>query len=129
MFLRRALVEGVGPFDERLGLGPDSTWASGEEIDYLVRALELGARIEYDPDVVVLHEPRTFGPEALRAVGRRDGGSVGFILRKHRYGPRVVARMLVRPVGGIVVSLARHDPARARFHAATLRGRLEGLRG
>lgn len=132
-FLRRELVESVGGFDEQLGLGSGSTssasWSSGEEIDYLVRALDSGARIEFDPSLIVLHELRTFTAEELRAVGLRDGGSVGYILRKHRYPLRVVARMLVRPVGGVVVSLVRRDLARARFHAATLRGRLTGLRG
>ena len=128
MFLRRHVVERVGAFDEQLGLGSGSRWSSGEEIDYLVRALDSGARIEYDPSLIVHHELRTFTPEELRAVGLRDGGSVGHILRKHRYPSRVLARMLVRPVGGVVVSLARRDLARARFHAATLRGRLAGLR-
>ncbi len=127
-FLRRQVVERVGEFDEQLGLGSGSKWSSGEEIDYLVRALDSGARIEFDPSLNVLHELRTFTTEELRAVGRRDGGSVGYILRKHRYPPRVVARMLVRPVGGTVVSLARFDVARARFHAATLRGRVAGLK-
>ena len=128
MFLRREVVERVGAFDEQLGLGSGSRWSSGEEIDYLVRALDSGARIEFDPSLIVLHELRTFTAEELTAVGRRDGGSIGYILRKHRYPPRVVARMLVRPVGGVLVSLARLDIARARFHAATLRGRLAGLR-
>lgn len=128
MFLRREVVERVGAFDERLGLGSSSRWTSGEEIDYLVRALDSGARIEVEPGLIVIHELRTFTPEELRAVGLRDGGSVGYILRKHSYGRRVVGRMLVRPVGGIVASLARFDVARARFHAATLRGRLTGLR-
>jgi len=127
-FLRRQVVERVGEFDEQLGLGSGSKWSSGEEIDYLVRALDSGARFEFDPSLIVFHEQRTFTTEELRVVGRRDGGSVGYILRKHRYPPRVVARMLVRPVGGIVVSLARFDVARARFHAATLRGRFAGLR-
>ncbi len=126
-FLRRELVERIGAFDERLGLGSGSSCASGEEIDYLVRALALGTRIDYDPALVVLHEQRTFTPEELRAIGRRDGGSVGYILRKHCYPARIVARMLVRPVGGILVSLTRRDVPRARFHAATLRGRLAGL--
>ena len=127
-FLRREVVERVGPFDEQLGLGSGSRWSSGEEIDYLVRALDSGARIEFDPSLIVLHELRTFTAEELRAVGLRDGGSVGYILRKHRYPWRVVARMLIRPLGGILVSLIRLDVARARFHAATWRGRLTGLR-
>jgi glycosyltransferase involved in cell wall biosynthesis len=116
IFLRRDLVRRVGPFDERLGL-PTS---SGEEIDYLIRALETGARIEYDPTVVVEH-PRKDAD--LARVGARDGASIGYILRKHGYPPSVVARMLLRPAGGAVL-----HPRRARFHLATLRGRLQGYR-
>jgi glycosyltransferase involved in cell wall biosynthesis len=116
IFLGRKLVERVGPFDERLGL-PAS---SGEEIDYLIRALDAGARIEYDPAIVVEH-PRKDADLAL--VGARDGSSVGYILRKHDYPPSTVARMLLRPAGGAVL-----HPRRARFHLATLRGRLQGYR-
>jgi len=56
-------------------------------------------------------------------VGARDGASLGYILRKHRYPRRTVLRMLVRPAGGVVL-----DPRHAGFHLATLRGRLRGYR-
>jgi hypothetical protein len=56
-------------------------------------------------------------------VATRDGESIGYLLRKHAYPKRVVARMLVRPAGGAVL-----HPRRARFHLATLRGRLVGYR-
>jgi glycosyltransferase involved in cell wall biosynthesis len=125
IFLRREVVERVGPFDERLGLGSPEPWASGEEIDYLVRAVRAGARIEYDPSLVVLHDVGTDDP----ATGFRDGASVGYLLRKHGYPARTAARMLVRPLGGAVISLGRRDAGRARFYAATLRGRIRGLRG
>jgi len=111
VFLRRGVIERVGAFDEQLGL-PSS---SGEEIDYLIRAVDAGARIEYDPTLVVLH-PRK--PIDLVAVGARDGASIGYILRKHGYPPRVLLRMLLRPAAGVLL-----DPRRARFHLATLRGR------
>jgi GT2 family glycosyltransferase len=111
IFLRREVVERVGPFDERLGL-PES---SGEEIDYLIRALDAGAHVEYDPSIVVDH------PRKDADVAGRDGESIGFLLRKHRYPPRTVARMLLRPAGGIVL-----QPRRARFHGATLLGRVRG---
>jgi glycosyltransferase involved in cell wall biosynthesis len=122
IFLRREIVERVGAFDERLGLGSSEPWSSGEEIDYLIRALRGGARIIYDPSLTVHHEA------GVRDIGFRDGASVGYLLRKHRYPLRTVARMLVRPAGGTVVSLAKLDRTRARFHAATLRGRLRGYR-
>ena len=117
IFLRRRVVERVGPFDERLGL-PSS---SGEEIDYLIRALDSRARIEYDPSLVVEHPQKQ---RDLAEVGARDGASVGYLLRKHRYPARVVARMLLRPAAGVLV-----HPRRASFHLATLRGRIGGYRG
>jgi glycosyltransferase involved in cell wall biosynthesis len=117
IFLRRRVVERVGPFDESLGL-PGS---SGEEIDYVIRALDAGARIEYDPTLVVEHPAKQAD---LGSLGARDGASIGYILRKHRYPRRVLARMLVRPAAGIVA-----DPRRARFHLETLRGRVRGYRG
>ncbi len=122
IFLRREVVEQVGDFDERLGLGSSEPWSSGEEIDYLIRAVRSGARIRYDPSLTVRHDDRGFG------VGSRDGASSGYLLRKHRYPKWTVARMFVRPVGGVLVSLARRDLGQARFQAATLRGRLRGYR-
>jgi glycosyltransferase involved in cell wall biosynthesis len=116
IFLRRDLVERVGTFDEALGLPS----GSGEETDYLIRALDAGARIEYDPAIVVEHARKDVD---LSVVGARDGASLGYILRKHRYPRRTVTRMLVRPAGAVVL-----DPRRAGFHLATLRGRLHGYR-
>jgi glycosyltransferase involved in cell wall biosynthesis len=118
IFLRRSVVERVGTFDESLGLPA----ASGEEFDYLVRALDSGARIEFDPSLVVEHDQK---PDA-DAYGAREGVSLGYILRKHHYPKRTVMRLLIRPVGGTVVALAHMDRRRARFQLDTLRGRLRG---
>ena len=125
IFLRRPLVERIGRFDERLGLGSGEPWSSGEETDYLIRALRLGARIEYDPALVVEHDVR----ENDTPIGLRDGASVGYLLRKHGYPARTVGRMLARPAGGAALSLARLDPTTASYRLATLRGRLRGYLG
>jgi len=121
IFLRRRTIERVGEFDEALGLPS----ASGEEVDYLIRAVDLGARIEYDPDLVVVHPDKRVD---RTTVGARDGASLGYILRKHRYPLRTVGGMLGRPVGGAVLALARRDRPAAAFHVSTLRGRLRGYR-
>ncbi len=125
IFLRREVVERVGPFDERLGLGSGERWSSGEEIDYLIRAVRRGARIEYDPSLIVEHDVRADDAR----IGFRDGASIGYLLRKHAYPARVVGRMLVRPAGGALASLARLDGDAARYRLATLRGRLRGYFG
>jgi glycosyltransferase involved in cell wall biosynthesis len=127
-FLRRSVVAEVGAFDERLGLGSGTPWSSGEEIDYVARALATGAQVEYDPTLVVNHALRRPAAHERRAVGRRDGGSVGHVLARQRFPARIVARMFVRPVGGVAVSLVRLDLDEARFNAAALRGRLAGYR-
>jgi len=129
IFLRGAVVARVGAFDERLGLGSGTPWSSGEELDYVLRAIRSGARVVYDPAVTVTHARKRYTASELRAVGHRDGASVGWMLRRHGYGGRSAARMLLRPVGGIGASLLRGDLTRASFHAATLRGRVRGYVG
>jgi hypothetical protein len=128
MFLRAPLVAQVGRFDEELGLGAATPWTSGEEIDYLLRGLDTGARIEYDPGLVVTHPDENVSPSARRSLATRDGASIGYILRKHEYPKRVVGRMFIRPIGGALVALARGDRAQAAFQLSTLRGRLLGYR-
>jgi GT2 family glycosyltransferase len=123
LFLRRGLLERVGGFDEALGLGSGNPWSSGEEVDLVIRSVRAGARIAYDPELTVIHETAKLD----RRLGYRDGASVGYLLRKHRYPWRVRARMLVRPVGGLLLSLVQGDLPRARYHLATLRGRVAGL--
>ncbi len=128
IFLRRDVVDHVGAFDEKLGLGAGSPWSSGEEIEYLVRAMDAGFRIEYDPSLRVMHDVKQLVPAALRAAGSRDGASVGYILRKHAYPATTVASKLARPAAGALIALARGDRARAGFHLATLRGRATAYR-
>ena len=125
IFLRLSLVHRIGSFDEQLGLGSGTPWSSGEETDYLVRAVKGGANIHYDPALEVVHDEK----QATETLGAQEGAGIGYILRKHRYPPRTVTRMLIRPVGGALVALLRIDLARARFHLSTLRGRVLGYRG
>lgn len=127
-FVRRSLLDRVGPFDERLGLGSGTPWSAGEDVDLIVRALRADAQARHDPSLVVHHPLREPTGDELVAVGRRDGASVGFLIGRHRLGRRVLARMLARPVGGVAAALARGDVARARFHGATWRARLRGYR-
>ena len=97
------------------------------EIDFLARALHAGARIEYDPSLVVTHPVKTPSPDELVALGRRDGGSLGYILTANRYPAATVLRLLVRPFIAAVAFGVLLDGTRARFQLATLGGRLRGL--
>ncbi len=128
LFVRRALLERIGGFDERLGLGAASPWTSTEDVELIVRALRAEARVEHDPSLVVVHPLRDPTAAELVTLATRDGGSVGFVLGLHAVGPLVLTRMFTRPLGGAVLALVRGDTAQARFNATTWRARLRGYR-
>jgi glycosyltransferase involved in cell wall biosynthesis len=128
LFVRRTLLERIGGFDERLGLGAASPWTSTEDVELIVRALRTGGHVEHDPSLVVVHPLRDPTAAELVELATRDGGSVGFVLGLHTVGPLVLARMFTRPLGGAGLALVRGDTAQARFNAKTWRARLRGYR-
>jgi len=126
MFLRRSLAQNQ-PFDETLGVGAGSPWGAGEETDYLLRAVERGSAIHYDPTLGVWHRGRS-GPfsEQIYQKARSYGCGVGRVLRKHRSPAYSVATHLIRPFGGALLFLGMGQPERARYHWSIFRGRLSG---
>ena len=83
IFLRQDVVARVGAFDEALGLGSGTPWSSGEEIDYLVRALQVGARIEYDPSIAITQRLLLAHRVADARSSRRGNAHVGHPLGLH----------------------------------------------
>ncbi|WP_242090042.1 glycosyltransferase [Curtobacterium sp. DN_7.5] len=128
LFLRRDVVERVGDFDEMLGSGSGTPFGAGEETDYVLRALALGAVIDYRPELRVYHpEWRDEGPEReVLAKVRRYNRGFGRVLRKHhRWGE--AAFWIGRSCAAVLVAFVARDSGRARFQVAQLRGRLEGF--
>lgn len=65
----RSWFERIGLYDERLGAG--SPGGGGEDMDLLYRLLRAGARIRYEPDVLIFHERQT---KARRLATRSSYG-------------------------------------------------------
>jgi glycosyltransferase involved in cell wall biosynthesis len=130
IFLRRAVVERVGPFDETLGLGSGTAYGSGEETDYVIRALRAGFRIEFVTDVVVRHpNPEEHIDRATLRKTYRYGCGMGRVLTKHRYPLWFKARALARPLGGAMLSLSSLRFLPAYLHWKRCVGRLRGMVG
>lgn len=126
-FLRRESIGGVW-FDKSLGVGAGTAWGSAEGTDYLLRLLNQGAALYYNPDLVVVHA--SFVPPYATMAARRAysyGCGMGRVLRKHRYPLWSRMKYLVRPLGGMVLSLIRWRLPEAKYRWSTFRGRLEGL--
>jgi glycosyltransferase involved in cell wall biosynthesis len=126
-FLRRSTITAVGEFAEELGLGAGTPWASGEESDYLLHALESGFTIYYEPSLFVHHEsPRLLGGDVERRAAHARGFGHGEVLRRHRYPLWFVAYRVLQLVAGSAAFLLRGRVADARYYLAMALGRARG---
>lgn len=116
-------------FDETMGLGPNTTWPAGEDFDFIVRAIQLGCRVHYEPTLRVFHE-RTREDVATpdREQGYSYGLGMGRALRKAAVPWWFGAYLCGRSFGGAGLSLVRGSTGLARFHWAVGRGRVRGWR-
>lgn len=122
-FYRRRTVDAVGLFDERLGPGAGTPYVSGEDTDYLVRAVDLGFTVMGCPVVNVYHPPVATGAPNLSAKAYGYGRGRGFILRKHSFPWWFVGLNLVHPV----LTMPGKDLGLIRYKWHMLRGRMAEL--
>ena len=127
LFLRKHVVEQVGEFDLSLGLGSSREMNSGEETDYILRALKNGFCIQYLPDIVVFHEdkiPHYQKVERDRAYKYACG--MGHVLRKHDYPFGFAGYKIVRPILSAILAMVKRNPMKAAYFWYVFRGRLHG---
>lgn len=127
IFVRSRSVRGLR-FDETLGAGAETIWGSGEETDYLLRLLDRGGEIHYDPELTVFH-PASTPPYDARARRKayEYGCGMGHLLRRHGYPPGAKAMRLVRPLGGTMLSAVSLKADKAGYHWNIFKGRVRGL--
>jgi hypothetical protein len=129
LFARRELVGSLGGFDERIGTGAPGPAQSGEESDLLLRAMDAGARVEFDAATVVLNdEPR----DRLdgRFVTKMAGYGVGqgVLWRRHGLPLPLLAGLVARKLVAAPVRAARGQRVLARSDLAWARGCVTGYR-
>lgn len=130
-FWRRSLLDRLNGFDEMIGVGALSPWQSAEGQDLMLRALDVGARAWYDPDLNGHDEgidPRKADP-AFITRARAYGRGMGFVMRKHRVGVVTPSYFLSRSMMGSLLALVTGHLRLSKFHALAALGRLEGLTG
>jgi GT2 family glycosyltransferase len=80
--VKRAWIERVGRYDERLGAG--SPGSGGEDLEILHRLLMAGGTIRYEPDALIYHErqSRERRVATRMSYGRGMGAFCGVWLRR-----------------------------------------------
>lgn len=129
IFLRRGVCDAVtGGFDETLGVGANTRFGSGEETDYLIRAIKAGKKLRYLPRLTVFHPNKTAHLDA-QMIGKamKYGSGMGRVLAKHGYPLHYRVKVLARPVLGCVLAALQLRPGLSRFRWATAVGRFRGM--
>ena len=116
IFLGRDVIAAVGPFDETFG-PREGRLGSGEETDYLLRSLEKGLKIEYEPSLHVFHE--SYSPRFRDGAAMRRAYYYGVdhstMLLRHRYPRSYVTWRCLELAMGSLLFLVTGRPGTARF--------------
>lgn len=127
MFFRTSVLAEVGTFDEGMGVGSSGWYGAGEESDLVIRVLDAGGRVHYDPELVVLQdEPRDEADDAFVRKMLRYGCGNGHLWRVHGLSRRQLLWYSARKAGAVAVRTARGHRALARADIAYLRGTWAG---
>lgn len=124
IFLRAPAVRAVGRFDEQLGVGSGSKWGAGEEVNFLLGAIEKGYAVRYDPTLRINHpDPIMAFDDKAWARGKLYNRGFGRVLALHRYPLYFVLYLTGRAAAGCVLAALKGDGGRARYYwiAATQR--------
>lgn len=129
MFFRRTWLDRVGPFDEAMGVGCPTWYGACEESDLLLRVIEAGGPVQYEPGIVVLQEePRDEPDDAFVRKMLSYGCGQGHLWRKRRLSYWQLGYFLARKLVAATVRFCRGDRTLARADLAWLRGNIAGLR-
>jgi glycosyltransferase involved in cell wall biosynthesis len=96
-FIRAAAARQLR-FDE--ALGPGTFWGCGEDVDFMLRSLERGARIYYEPGIVVRHPSPNRTYTTMQLVRRYSSYSrgTGYLMGKHRFPLKTVVGSVLEPL-------------------------------
>jgi glycosyltransferase involved in cell wall biosynthesis len=124
LFIGSACLARVSGFDESFGIG--ARFGSGEETDLVIRVLKTGGQCYYDFQLRIIHPDKALTRTAT-ARAFRYGTGLGRLLRKHRAPAATVLNFLIRPIGGVCISLLKRNFLAADYYWQTLRGRFNGF--
>jgi GT2 family glycosyltransferase len=127
LFVRCQVIDRTGLFDESLGPGSGTPWGAAEDMDYVLRVLQKGFTIHYDPDLAVIHpSPPSLQEETAYQRAFTYGMGTGRVLRLHNQPFWFVFQLWLRAAGGAVISFLRMNPRAALFYLRSLQGRVLG---
>ncbi|MBE2279827.1 MAG: glycosyltransferase [Ignavibacteriaceae bacterium] len=128
LFLKKTAVLDTGFFDENLGAGAQSPYLSGEETDFVLRFLQKGHRLFYNPELFVFHPKKVINYSSIEQKRAFEYGlGLGFVLNRHNFTIFETANIFYRPLIGILYGFIFLNFKKTKFYFFSLKGRLRGF--
>lgn len=127
VFVRTDIARALGGFDESLGVGAGTEFGSGEETDFLLRAIAAGVRMQFNFNLVVHHDQvdTTYTPQTLRRAVLYAQG-FGRVLLLNGYSRPFALMRVLRSAVAALLAMAGRDMGRARFKLIWAKGIFRG---
>lgn len=125
---RKSMLDVVGGFDETLGVGCPTRWQSGEGTDLLLRVMQAGGRVVYDPSFTVTEFQRPTSPDDYLRKVRNYARGTGRVYQSW-YSPWECAALVLKPGVAALTELARGRRYEASKKWQSAIGRAEGVLG
>ena len=109
MAFRRSALQALGPFDEALGTGTPSH--GGEDVDMVVRVLESGRSLGYEPTAVTGHAHRRTDAELARQMSGYGTGFTALLTALVLRDPRHLVGLGLVTLQVLRARLGPRDPA------------------
>jgi glycosyltransferase involved in cell wall biosynthesis len=126
-FFRRHAAERIGFFREDIGPGTPSPYQSGEDLDYVVRAVEQGSRMWLEPSLSIHHPHKEDRPPEKEFAYHRG---VGYVWRIHGYPLWwCLFEVGFRSLGGSAFYLCKGNRKKARSYLLRAKAQWLGYYG
>ncbi len=124
-FVRAKAVTAMGLFREDIGPGTSSPYQSGEDLEYLIRPVQFGMPVWYEPSFTVFHPDLNDRTRLLRTAQAYALG-VGHVLRWHDYAWSVLGASVARSLCRAAIQLCKGDLEGAKVYALRAKGLFRG---
>lgn len=133
MVIEKTAIKIIGMFDVSFGIG--GIYGGSEETDVVLRLLWNNQKMHYSPSAVVYHakfEPKDLNFQTIIKKSFTYGIGRGAMIRKHFYRKiswsiKILLIELVKPLGGILLSIFKIDSKGIARYSASIIGRMYGF--
>lgn len=129
IFLKRRCFENNILFNEKLGVGANTEFGSGEETDLLLKIIKKKHLIEYHPNIFIEHPSNNLQIEKKDLKKHFDYAvGMGYVLKLNDYAFWYKIYYLVRPTfGALYFLILKRNFKKARHSIVILKGRTKGM--